>query len=142
MEQNQIEQGIRLKKLIKALSLKQTTFAKGLGTTQPNISRMVSGENKISAEVLNRMIQKYKNVNLHWLLTGDGEMFIDAPQGKNPEVNEPLEHYMVKGKGRLEELEERVERLEEAMKRLTGANNAQSTSSSILVKKPPNPPND
>lgn len=122
MEQNQIQQGIRLKMLIKALNSKQNTFAQSLGTTQPNISRMVSGENKISAEILNRMIQTYKKINLHWLLTGDGEMFIDVPQGKSPEVNEPLEPYMVKGKGRLEELEERVERLEEAMKRLIKEN--------------------
>jgi len=120
MEQNQIEQGIRLKKLIKALNLKQTTFAISLGMTQPNISRMVSGENKISAEALNRIIQTYKRTNLHWLLTGDGEMFIDVPIGKSPEINEPIERNMVKGKGRLEELEERVERLEEAMRRLMG----------------------
>lgn len=120
MEQTQIQQGIRLTKLIKALNLKQNTFAQSLGTTQPNISRMVSGQNKISAEVLNRITQTYKKINLHWLLTGDGEMFIDVPQGKSPEENEPPERTIVKGKGRLEELEDRVERLEEAMKRLIG----------------------
>lgn len=128
MEQNQIEQGIRLKKLIKALNFKQTTFAQSLGTTQPNISRMVSGENKISAEVLNRMSLTHKTVNLHWLLTGDGEMFLDTTHEKNSPANEAPERNIFKGKGRLEELEERVERLEEAVRRLTGDVDGNSTS--------------
>ena len=122
MEQIQMDQSRRLQKLIKALNMNQSKFAKHLGVTQPNISRMVTGESRISTEILNRIILAYKNVNLHWLLTGDGEMFKDVPQGKSPEVNEPPEHYLARGKGRLEELEERVERLEEAMKRLMGDN--------------------
>ncbi len=47
MEQDYTDQGIRLKKLIKELKLTQVTFAKSLGMTQPNISRMVSGENNM-----------------------------------------------------------------------------------------------
>lgn len=86
--------------------------------TQPNISRMVSGENKVSAEVLNRIIQTHNEVNLHWLLTGNGEMFITASREKPAEVNEPTGSNLVTGKGRFEDLEERVERLEEAVKRL------------------------
>ena len=118
MEQSQIEQSIRLQKLIKALNLKQTTFAKSLGITQPNISRMVSGENKISAEVLNRIALAHKKTNLHWLLTGEGEMFVAATHENHSEAKEALEGNVVKGKGRLEELEERVERLEEALRQL------------------------
>lgn len=41
-------------------------------------------------------------------------MFITGPQKKPAEVNESL----VAGKGRLEDLEERVERLEDVVKRL------------------------
>mgnify|MGYP001221586766 CR=1 FL=1 len=120
MEQIQIEQGIRLQQLMKALNLKQTGFARSLGMTQPNISRMVTGESKISVEVINRIIDTYKTVNLHWLLTGDGAMFMDEPEEKSVQVKEPGGHYSPKGKGRLEELEERVERLEEAVWGLKG----------------------
>lgn len=118
MQQLQIEQGIRLKNLIKALNLKQESFAKSLGMTQPNISRMVNGETKISVEVLNRIIDTYKNVNMHWLLTGDGPMFLDRPEEKSRQVEEPAVGYTTGGKGRLEELEERVGRLEEAVRGL------------------------
>lgn len=118
MQQLQIEQGVRLKNLIKALNLKQESFAKSLGMTQPNISRMVNGETKISVEVLNRIIDTYKNVNLHWLLTGEGVMFMDSQEDKARQVEEPPGTYTAKGKGRLEDLEERVERLEEAVRGL------------------------
>lgn len=116
MEPNQIEQSIRLQKLIKALNLKQTTFAQSLGIKQPNISRMISGQNKISAEVLNRISNTHKMVNLHWLLTGEGEMFVAMEHEKNSKAKEVLEENAARGKGRLEELEERVERLEEMVK--------------------------
>ncbi|MCB0574998.1 MAG: helix-turn-helix transcriptional regulator [Saprospiraceae bacterium] len=115
MEQNQIDQSIRLKKLIKALDLNQSTFAKSLGLAQPNISRMINGGSNISVEVLNRLAVRFMQVNLHWLLTGNGEMFLDETESKSPKVNE--ESY-VKGKGRLEVLEERLERLEEVVRRL------------------------
>lgn len=118
MEQNQIEQSVRLQKLIKTLNLKQTTFAKSLGITQPNISRMISGENKISADVLSRIAIAHKMVNLHWLLTGEGEMFLDALNEKTAAVKEPPGADAATGKGRLEELEERVERLEKALEQL------------------------
>jgi predicted transcriptional regulator len=99
------------------LCLNQTLFAQSLGMTQPNISRMVSGDGKISLEVLNRITDIYKNINLHWLLTGEGTMFTHViPTEPMREVNEiPV----YKGKGRLEDLEERVERLEKIVGRLT-----------------------
>lgn len=117
MDQQQIDQSIRLKKLIKMLGLNQTLFAQSLGMTQPNISRMVSGDGKISLEVLNRIIDTYKNINLHWLLTGEGEMYTHIVPPEN--IREVNETSVYKGKGRLEDLEERVERLEKIVGRLT-----------------------
>jgi hypothetical protein len=117
MDQQQIDQSIRLKKLIKMLGLNQTLFAQSLGMTQPNISRMVSGDGKISLEVLNRIIDTYKNINLHWLLTGEGEMYTHFIPTEN--IREVNESSVYKGKGRLEDLEERVGRLEKIVGRLT-----------------------
>ena len=104
--------------MIKALNLNQTTFAKSLGMTQPNISRMVTGESKVSTEALNRITNTHKAVNTHWLLTGEGTMFLGALSGKSAQVQEEPAVYVPRGKGRLEELEERVERLEAAVKQL------------------------
>ena len=117
MDHLQIEQGIRLRQLIKALKLNQATFAKSLGMTQPNISRMIGGGNTISVKVLNAITEVHKSVNLQWLLTGEGAMFRGEKEQAG-QANEPSVRYGAPGKGRLEELEERIERLEEAVKRL------------------------
>lgn len=113
-EQKRIDQSIRLKQLIKALNLNQPSFSKSLGMTQPNISRMISGRSSISVEILNRITDRYKQVNLHWLLTGEGVMFL----GEEPQEKEEEDILLVKGKGRLEELEERVERVEEGLRKV------------------------
>lgn len=121
MEQTQIEQGARLQQLIKALNINQSAFAKTLSMTQPNISRMIRGEKKISAEALSRIAIVHKSVNLHWLLTGSGEMFINTSQEKSAlEYESTTEHTAAKGKGKLEDLEERIERLEEVVRQLMG----------------------
>ena len=101
---------------MKVLNLNQSSFAKSLGMTQPNINRMVSGASNISMETLNSITDTYKNINLHWLLTGHGEMFLDSLQEKNPQVNEEAIPY--RSKGELGNLEERVAQLETRVKRL------------------------
>ncbi len=110
MEENQIEQSLRLQKLIKALNLNQSSFAESLGVTQPNISKIISGKNQVSVEVLNRIARVYRQVNLHWLLTGDGEMFFE----KSSQADEGPPN-IVEGKGTLAE---RLERLEEIAREL------------------------
>jgi transcriptional regulator with XRE-family HTH domain len=118
MEQDRIDQGIRLQKLAKALNLNQSSLAKSLGTTQPNISRMVTGESKISSEVMLRILNLHKNVNVHWLLTGEGSMFVDGQADPATQVKEVADPYRAKTKGKLEDLEERIEKLEETVQRL------------------------
>ena len=66
-------------------------------------------------EALNRITRRYKQVNLHWLLTGNGNMFFDEPDSAGSQMNEDQ---VVYGKGRLEELEARVERLEALVKEM------------------------
>jgi transcriptional regulator with XRE-family HTH domain len=114
MKEGQVEQSARLQKLVKALNLNQSAFAKSLGMTQPNISRMVNGESNVSVEVLLGISKRYEEVNLHWLLTGDGNMFLEELKKENSEVN----NLPGSGKGRLEELEERVENLEKIVRSL------------------------
>ena len=110
MEQQQIDQSLRLKKLIKALNVNQSELAKTLGMAQPNISRILNGGAQVSIELVNKISNVYKQVNLHWLLTGDGEMLFE----KNPQVDELLPN-IIEGKGTLEE---RMERLEDVVRGL------------------------
>ncbi|GEM_PF-1134159 len=118
MEQNLIDQCIRLKKLIKALNLNQIEFAKSLGMSQPNISRMVNGDSRVSAEVLSRIATSYMDVNLHWVLTGDGEVFLGQEEKTSFEITDSVESSGNIGKGRLEDLEERMGQLEKTLGQL------------------------
>ena len=115
MEQYQIDQNIRLKKLLKALNVNQSAFADSLSMAQPNINRMVNGKSQVSVELLNRISNVYKLVNLHWLLTGDGAMFFDHLPENSLQVKEDA---VVYGKDRLKEMEERLALLENEFKRL------------------------
>ncbi|MBL7782721.1 MAG: helix-turn-helix transcriptional regulator [Saprospiraceae bacterium] len=114
MEQKHLDQGIRLKKLLRALDINQVSFAKSVGMAQPNISKMMNGERQLSLDVLYRISDKY-HVNLHWLLTGVGEMFLDEVQKRSSEVNEDASPYKT---NRLEELEEGVEQIEKIIRQL------------------------
>lgn len=123
MEQYWIEQGRRLRELIKELKINQLSLAKRLQVSQPNISKVINGENKISAELLNRITEQYKQVNLHWLLTGQGDMFIEEKPGKTYQVNET--EFIGSGDQlpnlaeRLQVIEERLAALEKAILKST-----------------------
>jgi transcriptional regulator with XRE-family HTH domain len=114
MEQKQFEQGARLKKLIKELKINQLGFAKDLGVAQSNISKMMNGERQISIEVLSRISNRY-NVNLHWLITGNGNMFLGDEQETSLQVNEEQPDYQT---DRLGAFEMRLNSLEKELKEL------------------------
>ncbi|HPH54146.1 MAG TPA: helix-turn-helix transcriptional regulator [Bacteroidales bacterium] len=116
MEHYQIDQGIRLKKLMKVLNLNQVDFAKSVGVTQPNISKIVNGESSLSAELLARMADTYNQLNLHWLLTGSGEMFFDAVPNKNFPANEAIS--VSNTKERIEELKDIIEKAKRTVNQL------------------------
>ena len=124
-----MDQGARLNELIKALKINQKTFAQSLGMTQPNISKMITRANKVSAEVINKITIVYKDVNVHWLLTGEGEMFSG---GQATKVEEPAAVYGKEGSSLLyrdverileeygkeiKALKEKVARLEERLRK-------------------------
>jgi transcriptional regulator with XRE-family HTH domain len=67
----------RLKKVRGALGMTQDEFSKGLGVSKPTYVRYELGEMWPNAAMLSIMTTKY-NVDLNWLLTGEGEMFIEA----------------------------------------------------------------
>lgn len=69
--------GRRIKELRVILNLKQTEFAEALNITQAYLSMLESGERStFSIEILLKLVEKY-NVNINWLLTGEGKVFLN-----------------------------------------------------------------
>ena len=71
--------GERLKQARKALNLSQEKMAKELGTSAGYISEIESGKKKSpGSEFLASLLGRF-NLNINWLLNGEGEMFVLSP---------------------------------------------------------------
>jgi len=118
------EQGGRLERLIETLELTQLSMAESLGISQGYVSQMVSGNRNISRTVLRSITKTFQNVNVQWLMTGNGEMFLTASVDV---VSEPEVRYEAKPLDPLASLREllewhdaRLKRLEEEVRLLRG----------------------
>lgn len=82
--------GQRLRSLRKALSLSQQTLAEALNVNASAISQMETDRIKPSLDTLMLLAKTYK-VNLHWLITGKGQMFEEAVSTTMYKTNNRLE---------------------------------------------------
>ena len=70
-----IEVGKRIKQIRKALNQTQEDFGKSLNISKASLSEVENGKYKADIELLEKLVKKY-NVNLHFVITGEGDMFI------------------------------------------------------------------
>ena len=69
----------RLKMIMDREKLTAGAFAESIGVAQATISHILGERNKYpSTEVILRLHQRYSDINLEWLLTGNGEMSKDS----------------------------------------------------------------
>jgi len=71
----QVNENQRLKIIRKVLKLKQMVFAASIGLTQGGYSDIERGKNNISGKI-KLFLKNEHNINLNWLETGKGEMFM------------------------------------------------------------------
>lgn len=120
MDDNQIERRMRLKELMNTLNVNNISFATALKTNKGFISQLLNGHREITPAFAYKISKRYSLVNPIWLLSGDGNMFIDADiENKyleagtlDPQVMEQEEGYAAKKEGVLESLVRRVAALE------------------------------
>ncbi len=65
----------RIQKLIGAENLTPTKFADIIGVQRSAISHILSGRNKPSFDLIQRILSKFPRVSSEWLLMGRGEMY-------------------------------------------------------------------
>lgn len=73
---------LRLKEVRESMRLSQKAFGALLGLSQGTYQKYESGMVSTPQELLEQLALKY-NINLHWLITGQGSMHI----GENPETS-------------------------------------------------------
>lgn len=66
----------RLNFLLNALGMKAGPFSRALGVSETTIRNYVDRTSKPSSEILEKIVNTFKQVNLIWLVTGEGEPFL------------------------------------------------------------------
>ena len=64
----------RIAKIMAREGLKAGEFADSINTAQATISQILRGRNMPSTDILLRLHQRYPDISLDWLLTGEGKM--------------------------------------------------------------------
>ncbi len=67
----------RFKELRVFLNKTQSEFSLMIGVNQTTISSIEKGKSSPNVEVAEKVVKTFPNVNSVWLLTGEGEMFLD-----------------------------------------------------------------
>jgi transcriptional regulator with XRE-family HTH domain len=75
--------GNRISLLIKQLGHNKNSFSKAIGlSNNVTIGNIANGVKKPSFEVLEKIIQSFDNINVRWLITGEGEPLITPGDNK------------------------------------------------------------
>lgn len=109
--------GIRLNQFITTTKLSQTALSQLIGVRQSFLSQILVGKKGMSAKVIINITKAVKNLNIRWLLTGDGEMFefsnyyppAELESGKLDKLEEGIRIEYAKPKYQLEAMHKRLE---------------------------------
>ena len=71
----------KLKEIRKSLGKTQAQFAQEIGVIPSTIAKYESGIIKPGFDMLSKICKKYKNINMNWLLTGDGAPYTKGYKG-------------------------------------------------------------
>ncbi|WP_062545023.1 helix-turn-helix domain-containing protein [Rufibacter tibetensis] len=80
----------RITNLVSWTNLGPAAFADEIGVPRPVISHVLSGRNKASLEVVQKILSRYKEVSPIWLVSGEGEMLTDLGDYSVPPVRRNL----------------------------------------------------
>lgn len=70
---NNIEFSERLRIVMNYYGLTATALASSIGVQRSSISHLISGRNKPSLDFVLKVLKKYPEVELYWLLNGEGD---------------------------------------------------------------------
>jgi transcriptional regulator with XRE-family HTH domain len=69
---NSLEFTTRIKKVMDFYQLSASLFADKIGVQRSSISHILSGRNKPSLDFILKITSEFKDVDIHWLLHGNG----------------------------------------------------------------------
>jgi hypothetical protein len=69
----------RIIHFISEMGMSARQFDLSIGTANGYILRMEKNNASVGSDVIERIAKKYPKINLVWLITGEGEMFVTEP---------------------------------------------------------------
>lgn len=73
----------RLQQFLESEGLSQAQFADSINVARAGISHIMSGRNNPSYEFIVNTIRRYPDLNIEWLLTGNGTMYGKSARVEN-----------------------------------------------------------
>ena len=73
----------RFKQLLKEKNLTAARFAELIQVNASAMSHILNGRNKPGFDVLEKIVQAFPDVNLNWLISGQGNIYNSVPQNTN-----------------------------------------------------------
>ena len=74
---NKVKMNKRFQKWLDYNDINSNKLAENINVSRATISHIMSGRNKPSVDFLHKILNKYPDLNLNWLVTGNGSMKID-----------------------------------------------------------------
>lgn len=81
----------RIELLMKCYNLTPSQFADRTGIQRASVSHIISGRNKPSLEVLQKIFEAFPELDIKWLMTGQGDEPVMGASVEAPEVK-PVEN--------------------------------------------------
>lgn len=94
----------RLQKILEFYSISATAFAEEIDFNRSTISHLLSGRNKPSLEFVMKVLQKYPEVELYWLLNGKGS-FPSNKKSQTEILNLPIQEKVEFEKSEISKIE-------------------------------------
>lgn len=111
---NEINQ--RVRDLILSKGLSQKEFSQTLDVSQSIVTYIINDRNKVSLDVIQKIARNYPEINLKWLLLGEGEMLQNTPLIDASKVDELMHEVEIVNKLNYNNLKRSILEVKTALK--------------------------
>jgi transcriptional regulator with XRE-family HTH domain len=85
----------RLQEYLTRKNISPYNFEKNCGIANGYLSKQMKGKGSIGSEIINKIKEKYKDLNITWLLTGEGQMLTSHFYVQSDQVSALAENEVV-----------------------------------------------
>jgi transcriptional regulator with XRE-family HTH domain len=109
----------RLIYYINHLGLSKNSFARKINTSSAMISKITTKDINFGVDVLVKIVQKCPELNIYWLLTGNGEMILGESEIQNLCLDKKQKVGLYEQMQELDECIEKMQTIRAGIKKLT-----------------------